>query len=283
VGSKHSLLEGTFRGTYLALSSQPPSHVFNHPMICIRTQACRIPNMVADIFPHHCSGYFPLHESHGPNVYYPHPFYEDTARARRDSIQHASKEALLSSASLDHTWKFSDMASESPLMDMACSPRSSDTVTSLSASVSPHIPVSSYLPTGVHGYAALPTGKYYPSNWEKRHQPGGSSRQAQHQMDMARSEPNGPGHRRPPHKRNGSDKKPRLIQYRRDMITQATVAGGTMSQSHNSTAGLGALLKSHKPLSPRLAPLGSPGPVTPMNLEGAAGGDSYLTLGRSQS
>lgn len=65
------------------------------------------------------------------------------------------------------------------------------------------------------------------------------------------------------------------------MITQATVVGSTMAQSHDSAAGLGALLKSHKPLSPRLAPLGSPGPVTPMNLEGAVAGDSYLTLGRT--
>ena len=32
----------------------------------------------------------------------------------------------------------------------------------------------------------------------------------------------------------------------------------------------------HKPLSPRLAPLGSPGPVTPMSLESS---DGYLALG----
>lgn len=99
-------------------------------------------------------------------------------------------------------------------------------------------------------------------------------------MDMARS---APGHHRPPHKRNVSDTKPRLIQYRRDMIIQATVVGSNMAQSSDSKAGLGALLKSHKPQSPRLAPLGSPGPVTPMNLEGATGSDSYLMLDRTMT
>lgn len=170
------------------------------------------------------------------------------------------------------------MSSESPQMSDSGSP---DTVTS--ASGSPHIPVSSYLPTGVHGYAALPTGKYYPSNWDRVHQSGASRQHGQHQMDMARSEPHAAGYLQPSHKRNGSDTKPRLIQYRRDMITQAIVSSNTMSQSNGSPAGLGALLKGHKPLSPRLTPLGSPGPVTPMNLEGAAGGDSYLTLGRPAS
>jgi hypothetical protein len=36
-----------------------------------------------------------------------------------------------------------------------------------------------------------------------------------------------------------------------------------------------AFFKTHKPLSPRLRPVGSPGPVTPMSLEA----DSYLALG----
>jgi hypothetical protein len=36
-----------------------------------------------------------------------------------------------------------------------------------------------------------------------------------------------------------------------------------------------AFFKAHKPLSPRLRPVGSPGPVTPMSLEA----DCYLALG----
>lgn len=54
------------------------------------------------------------------------------------------------------------------------------------------------------------------------------------------------------------------------------------SSIHGMSVGNISLNKSmgQKPTSPRLLPLGSPGPVTPMDLEG---GDSYLTLGRAVS
>ncbi|KAK5656551.1 hypothetical protein OQA88_4530 [Cercophora sp. LCS_1] len=181
------------------------------------------------------------------------------------------------------------------------------TVSGFSSAVSSSIqtPVSSYIPTGVHEQAALPLGKYYPSNYEKR--PANNQRQhlnvpGRTGISMAaKSESQVPKYHqaahKPSHNRTNSEVKRRLQQYQRDMVAQATVAasallanrsGGLGGQSDLTTIqgvplpgnmSLGvALVKTHKPISPRLAPLGSPGPVTPMSLEGEA--DGYLTLDR---
>lgn len=72
-----------------------------------------------------------------------------------------------------------------------------------------------------------------------------------------------------------SGAKHRLQQYQRDMIAQAALAA---SEVLGGTANLGgSMVRGQKPVAPRLLPLGSPGPVTPIDLEG--GGDSYLTRG----
>lgn len=98
-----------------------------------------------------------------------------------------------------------------------------------------------------------------------------------------------------------SGAKHRLQQYQRDMIAQAALAasevmGGTAARdgsglpaSAAALAGLplaniqltGSMMRGHKPVSPRLLPLGSPGPVTPIDLEG--GGESYWTRGEAVS
>jgi hypothetical protein len=68
----------------------------------------------------------------------------------------------------------------------------------------------------------------------------------------------------PGHSRQSSDIKRKLQQYQKDMFEQAASAG-KLSVKHP------------EPQPPRLAPLGSPGPVTPWELEEEGGG--YLVAG----
>lgn len=63
--------------------------------------------------------------------------------------------------------------------------------------------------------------------------------------------------------------KRKLQQYQRDMIAQARFA--TSHTKH------GLQLQMPKPLSPKLMPAGSPGPITPFELEQESAG--YLTRG----
>lgn len=86
-----------------------------------------------------------------------------------------------------------------------------------------------------------------------------------------------------------SEVRQKLLQYQRDMVTQATMAATDLLGPSKDGAKSGAAVSQrnaalqelrlsapapHKPISPRLLPLGSPGPVTPMELE--SGVSSYL-------
>jgi hypothetical protein len=169
-----------------------------------------------------------------------------------------------------------------------------------------HTPVTAYNPTGVHD-SPLPMGKYYPSNYENRNQ------QPSLPAQTTKSESQVPRPRlETAHSRTDSDAKRRLQQYQRDMIAQATLAasevlGRTSKHSGSIHATMqpslvsissttttpsldgsllknvqlgGAVMRSRKPVSPRLAPLGSPGPVTPMDLEGGGAlADGYMGRG----
>ncbi|KAL1864162.1 hypothetical protein VTK73DRAFT_6122 [Phialemonium thermophilum] len=161
-------------------------------------------------------------------------------------------------------------------------------------------PVASYIPIGVHD-SPLPMGKYYPSNYEKR-KPASNPKMAQppptRLPHASQSDFSVPRRRTETgNTRLDSDARRRLKQYQRDMIAQATLAasqllgsntkpGGSAADSVTSVDNVlttqaqlgGSLARGHKPISPRLLPLGSPGPVTPIDLEG--GGDSYLTGAR---
>ncbi len=93
-----------------------------------------------------------------------------------------------------------------------------------------------------------------------------------------------------------SEVKRKLQQYQRDMIAQARLAANQVLGDPAQPAAPvvpatvtlnGMPLRSlhhfgmtstHKPISPRLLPLGSPGPVTPMDLEGGEAG--YLDRSR---
>ncbi|KAK0665738.1 hypothetical protein QBC41DRAFT_232100 [Cercophora samala] len=232
-------------------------------------------------------GYFPLHEDPQSRIKIPHPFHNDADMARQYSWQRAAE---------------STHRAASPLsMGMGTSVRNETdhfpfservTATTLSA----HTPATSYIPLGHHDGIALPLGKYYPTNWERRH---GKSPQQQQRPTTAAKSVSSAGHesqgqklrREQGHARSGSEVKRRIQQYQRDMVAQASMAARSVVA--NSTAlpaalggpegffgahQLGANLLRTKPKSPRLAPLGSPGPVTPMSLEGEDSG--YLTLGR---
>ncbi|ETS84794.1 hypothetical protein PFICI_02819 [Pestalotiopsis fici W106-1] len=149
---------------------------------------------------------------------------------------------------------------------------------------SAHTPVASYIPSGVHANP-LPMGKYYPSNYEHR-QPSPqmhpvrpsvgnstSTIKSDPQIPTVRTEgPSG-------HSRQESEAKRRLQQYQRDMIAQASLAinsGNLNAAALNaiSLRNIGFSSAPTKPSKPNLAPLGSPGPVTPLDLE--TNDDGYL-------
>lgn len=165
-----------------------------------------------------------------------------------------------------------------------------------------HTPVTSYVPSGLHE-APMPVGKYYPSNYEAARSRQNSSQNYRTPRSSLRppSSSNGPSSVKSDtavpqinrtdssRGRSDSDAKRRLQQYQRDMVAQATQAARQLARGQGASAHLAAQhgvpvqkfqTGSHRPVSPRLQPLGSPGPVTPMELEGHGGEGGYLTRGR---
>ncbi len=94
---------------------------------------------------------------------------------------------------------------------------------------------------------SAPLGKYHPSNWKNKTVIPDTLLPANQPQNI----------------RQTSDIKKKLQQYQRVMVEQAAAA------AHMSIPG-------GKPISPRLLPLLSPGPVTPMELEER---DGYLIAG----
>lgn len=161
-------------------------------------------------------------------------------------------------------------------------------------------PVTSYVPSGIHD-VPMPVGKYYPSNYEaarsRQHSSQSTIRTSRSLRPPSSSGPSSvksdstvPQLNRPESSRgrSDSDAKRRLQQYQRDMVAQATQAARQLAGAKgaaNLAAAHGVPVQkfqigSHKPVSPRLQPLGSPGPVTPMELESHGGEGGYLTRGR---
>jgi len=116
-----------------------------------------------------------------------------------------------------------------------------------------------------------PKGKYHPSNYQlspatpTSHGPAVSVTSVPAPMDMNNlyiPSKHKQGKREPSsgHERKPSDVKRQLQQYQRDMIVAARIT---------QAAGGGP---SPKPKSPQLLPLGSPGPITPFELEEEQGG-----------
>ncbi|KAI1156246.1 hypothetical protein F4825DRAFT_318921 [Nemania diffusa] len=238
-------------------------------------------------------GYFPLHEEQA-RVYRPHPFQLDATKARMKSIQRASRNSPSSDsqpsgravgkrdvgpASTNVPPAKTDRAMELSQLNM-------NNLRRLESSSTSNTPVASYMPLGDRS-SPLPMGKYYPSNYERRkdekkgkyHRPRVAESTT---SSSTKSEPPVPSIHQPSmgHSRNESEAKRRLQQYQRDMIAQATIA---LNRGNPNEATLGSIRSLGfsnimKPSKPRLAPLGSPGPVTPMELEGSDSG--YLEVHR---
>ncbi|RWA14202.1 hypothetical protein EKO27_g938 [Xylaria grammica] len=232
-------------------------------------------------------GYFPLHEEQN-RVYRSHPFDLDASEARMKSIQRASKESPSNIRASGHPIVKGDIGPATTNVPPAKADRAMEipqlNVNKLmqtdSASTS-NTPVASYMPLGDQS-SHLPMGKYYPSNYEKRKgekrkKGKNHHRPAISEPTVSKSEPQVPVINQPStmgHARNESEAKRRLQQYQRDMIAQATIA---LNRGNANEAALGPIRSlgfgnMMNPSKPRLAPLGSPGPVTPMELEGSDNG-----------
>ncbi|KAI1819682.1 hypothetical protein F4861DRAFT_543698 [Xylaria intraflava] len=225
-------------------------------------------------------GYFPFHEDH-IRVYHHHPFQFDATRAHMESVQRASQDHASNSpqmsghssmkkdagpATINVPPTRAERTTESPLLDPASGAS-----------------VASYIPHGDQN-SHLPVGRYYPTNYENRKEK--KARKAKDCLPTT-SEPatsksavpdsQVPNVHQPStigHPRDESEAKRRLQQYQRDMVAQATIAlnRGNVNQAALSSIRSLGLGNVAGPSKPRLVPLGSPGPVTPMELEGPDGG-----------
>lgn len=95
--------------------------------------------------------------------------------------------------------------------------------------------------------ATMSQGKYHPSNYKSPNAPDASSTQTQSTIQNLLPSA------------SAQDIRRKLQQYQRDMVEQAAMA----ARLHMPLA---------LPRSPKLVPLGSPGPVTPWELDGENGG-----------
>ncbi|RDL41453.1 uncharacterized protein BP5553_01432 [Venustampulla echinocandica] len=190
-------------------------------------------------------GYFPDHDE---GSFKPHPF---GPHQRSGTSTPGSPSNM--SASSSHSSPGSDIT-----------PRGPPTVlTPIVSNNSPTFPTTDAL--------GIPLGKYYPSNYMPPVTAAAStSRMPTSAPPTYLSIPQVASSRNkktPGHERHNSDIKRKLQQYQRDMIAQARVASASTA-SHALTV--------PKPVGPRLAPCGSPGPITPLELEES---DSYLAAG----
>ncbi|KAI1803689.1 hypothetical protein F4811DRAFT_323342 [Daldinia bambusicola] len=238
-------------------------------------------------------GYFPLHEDQA-RVYRPHPFQIDTSQARMKSIECASQsdspgpdKATSSRAPTGAVYSTTAPKTTMPERSTKLTPPSATSMPEPDFDSRSNTPVASYIPTGTTD-SPLPMGKYYPSNYVKRKEEKRNRQQSRPPTStplppmLSKSESLIPTTRDSSamgHSRNESDAKRRLQQYQRDMIAQATLAlnGGNVNAAALSSLRTIGFTSMPGPGKPRLAPLGSPGPVTPMELENSQEG--YLAAG----
>ncbi|KAG0645097.1 hypothetical protein D0Z07_9077 [Hyphodiscus hymeniophilus] len=119
---------------------------------------------------------------------------------------------------------------------------------------------------------AMPMGKYHPANYkEPPKAPTSAPTLHPTHMSLPSSVPDRKK-KRPAHERHASDVKRKLQEYQmgqaRNAAMLANLSGGKPEAS--------------EPISPRLAPLGSPGPITPFELEESTQA-GYMVAGASRS
>lgn len=256
----------------------------------------RGPSLVTDDHFYCRSGYFPLHEDPDKRTHRPHPFHTATQKAKED----CDADALAKSDDSTQTAKPPSSSStlRPALPSLAISePKGRYPVNTVNMSRSQVTPVTSYVPSGGFHETPMPVGKYYPSNYERRHNSTqnaprtsrGSLRQPAARPSSAKSDTAVPQlNRTDSHARSDSEATRRLQQYQRDMVAQAYLAAQKATQELAGKEGASAALAAaslhgapmsrfqfpgtpNRPVSPRLEPMGSPGPVTPLALEGADG------------
>ncbi|UNI22296.1 hypothetical protein JDV02_008196 [Purpureocillium takamizusanense] len=207
-------------------------------------------------------GYFPNHEDPKNRVHRPHPF--TTSNEPRNPFILSDSVAMQADRRLPTSHPGLSSAMAAPA----------------------NLPVSSYLAPGFHD-APVPMGKYYPSNYERGTR-SNLQRQTRHPDETPSSIKS--DSQVPQYKAAATpeaETRRKMQQYQRDMIAQAAMALGGSSKAAKTSATVAlngvplndSLYTSspHKPASPRLDPLGSPGPVTPMDLD--AGRVGYLDKG----
>ncbi|KAG6316741.1 hypothetical protein E4U44_000494 [Claviceps purpurea] len=209
--------------------------------------------------------YFPLHEDPKERIRRPHPFACEAAHS--------------------HPARVSDTVAMH-------AERARSSHASLSASVAhSSTPVLTYIAPGFHD-APLPLGKYYPTNYAQQHPHQDASPHAtpvaQSVLCSVKSDSVVPQGRSELHRSESPqmDMRRRILQYQRDMIAQASMVLDATTRTASPGVSLNGLpikdiwlsgTLSNKPSSPRLHPLGSPGPVTPMELD--FNGCSYVENG----
>lgn len=234
-------------------------------------------------------------ESERRQIYRPHPFAQEAKTARQRSINEAeacvtsirqARTSSIISQSAAPTTYAGSRAGTAPAIqiDDADLPEGSRPVARAEemrrTQTAPII--DSYNPTGIPGSAAL-LGKYYPTNYQAPDVAGSNA-----QIPTSAS---GPSLVLPQ-----TEQARQLQQYKRDMMTQtvqkaseflrrrmqhtATSKAALDDGTQKSLASGFALLRRYKPSSPRITPLLSPGPVTPMALD-EHGEVDYLSARRA--
>ncbi|KAF5233151.1 hypothetical protein FANTH_12681 [Fusarium anthophilum] len=208
-------------------------------------------------------GYFPLHEDPNSRVHRPHPFqhHPDTRMSR-----------LISESGPIYADPPTSHPAQSAVMSHS------------------NTPVASYLAPGFHDHP-VPMGKYYPSNYESRN---GAQSNLRPPLSGSVSSNVGSDSSAVPLASGLSQQdielRLKLQQYKRDMVTQTSMAASEFISSSAKSGDKPRLSLNdlpfrdsrfatpgfQKPSSPRLLPIGSPGPVTPMELE-KVGADDYMS------
>jgi hypothetical protein len=229
-----------------------------------------------------------MHEKEGDRqqIYQPHPFSQEVKRARQRSISEAEASVavtetrgIASASAISVACAVQRVRTDPavrkvdarvPAATAAPERRSGATWRGRTAPI-----VDAYNPTGIPGSAAS-LGKYYPTNYNKSSDSAGSVRSPGPASEVTFS-------------LSTTDQEHQLRQYKLDIISQTTqIARETLGQNIASMKAVEtildertrksvALLGRYKPSSPRITPLLSPGPVTPMALD-TNGESDYLSV-----
>ncbi|TVY38430.1 hypothetical protein LOCC1_G006926 [Lachnellula occidentalis] len=198
----------------------------------------------------HIKGYFPDHDDFSKTYKEHHYGFSRSTTPGSPSNMSASSSVMSSPGS-----EITPRGATSVLSDLV-QPTASATIDAL------HIPAGKYYPSNYNSPAttrvSTPTSAPGPLPGTNLTLPSATAHKTKRQKSSG-------------HERNSSDVKRKLQQYQRDMIAQARHA-----KSRTGGRAPGFHIQMPKPVSPKLMPAGSSGPITPFELEEC---DEYLTSG----